>query len=126
MRLRWSCVAVSILVALLGGAGLWLIVVELDVGPTQPAQVVFFVSLGMTLAGLAVPVAAYLNVRFAQRGWQARDRWRLVRQGFEVAFFGVVAIWLQKQRLLNWTDAVIVIAVIALMEVFFVTRTYGE
>ena len=119
MRLRWWAL-IGLLVAVLGGGGLWLLVNR--VWPNPAMELVFLGLLAVTLGGLTIPVSAYLNYRFARSGWQTQDSWRLLRQGVWVALFGALCGWLQKEDALNWTIAVVIAGVFALMEAFFLTR----
>ena len=82
----------------------------------------FFLFLATALFGFTIPAAAYLNYRLGKRGWQKKDRWRLPREGGEVAAFGVLCVYLQKIRLFNWAILAILVAVFVLAEVFFLTR----
>ena len=79
-----------------------------------------FTFLGLT-AG-TVPVMSYLNQRFASPGWFERDKTRLVRQGAWVGSFGVLVMYLQLIRALNWTIVLVLIGVFILIETFFLTR----
>lgn len=119
MRLRWWAVIGS-LGAGLGGVGVWLLVTS--VWPDPMMEVVFLALLALTLGGLTIPVAAYLNHRFARPGWQAQDPRRLLREGAWVGLLGVLYGWLQKEDALNWTVAAVIAGVFALMEAFFLTR----
>ncbi len=119
MRLRWW-VVLGVLVAGLGGAGLWLIVTGF--WPDPVLELVFLGLLAVTLGGLTMPVAAYLNYRFARSDWQAQDPLRLLRQGAWVGLFSALCGWLQKEDSLNWTIAGVIAGVFALLEAFFLTR----
>lgn len=119
VRLRWWAV-IGLLLACLGGTGLWLVVI--NVWPDPVIEMVFLVLLAVTLGGLTVPVAAYLNHRFARSGWQAQDPYRLLRQGVWVGLYSGLCGWLQKEDSLNWTIAAVIAGVFALMEAFFLTR----
>ena len=119
MSLRWWTV-MALLMAGLTGTLLWLIVAHTK--PTQLTQAVFLSLLGITLAGLTIPPAAYLNRRFARSGWLKQDPYRLLRQGAEVGLFLTVCGWLQKEDFLTWTLAAIIASVLFLMEAFFLTR----
>jgi hypothetical protein len=78
--------------------------------------------LAVTIGGLAVPVAAYLNYRFARSDWQKQDPRRLLRQGAWVGLLFALFAWLQKEDALNWTIAAVIAGVFALLEAFFLTR----
>lgn len=119
MRLRWW-VVIGLLVAGLGGIGLWLTVTR--VWPDSVMELAVLALLAITLGGLTVPVVAYLNHRFARSGWQKQDPRRLLRQGAWVGLFVALCGWLQGRRLLDWTIAAVIAGVFALMEAFFLTR----
>jgi hypothetical protein len=119
VRLRWWA-AIGLLVAGLGGVGLWLIVSR--VWPDPVTELALLGMLGVTLGGLTIPVSAYLNHRFARPGWQAQDPRRLLRQGAWVGLLGALYGWLQKEDALNWTIAAVIAGVFTLMEAFFLTR----
>ena len=121
VRLRWW-VVIGLLMAGLGGTGLWLVVTR--VWPDPLTELAFLGLLAVTLAGLAIPVSAYLNRRFARRGWQAQDPRRLLRQGAWVGLLGALYGWLKKEDALNWTIAAVIAGVFALLEVFFLTRDH--
>ena len=119
MRLRWW-VLVGFLMAGLGGVGLWMTVTH--VWPDPVTELVLLGLLALTLAGLTVPVAAYLNYRFGRPGWQKQDPQRLLRQGAWVGLLGALYGWLKKEGALNWTIAAVIAGVFALLEAFFLTR----
>ena len=120
MSLRWWTV-LSLLVAGLTGTLLWLVVTHTK--PTELMQPVFLALMGISLTGLTIPPAAYLNRRFARSGWHKQDPYRLLRQGAEVGLFVTVCGWLQKEDFLTWTLAAIVASVLVLTEAFFLTRS---
>ncbi len=119
MRLRWW-VLIGLLVAGLGGFGLWMVVTRF--WPDPAMELALLGLLGVTLAGLTIPLAAYLNHRFARTGWQTQDPRRLLRQGAWVGLLGALYGWLKKEDALNWTIAAVVAGVFALLEAFFLTR----
>ena len=119
MRLRWWVLS-GLLAASIGGIGLGLMVTR--VWPNPLVELAFLGLLAVTLGGLTVPVAAYLNHRFGRPGWQAQDPRRLLRQGAWVGLLGALCAWLKREDALNWTIAAIITGVFALMEAFFLTR----
>lgn len=146
VRLRWWA-AIGLLVAGLGGVGLWLIMTRVWPDPAMELafldllgitdetlkhslqgnmlELVFLGLLAITFGGLTIPVAAYLNYRFGQPDWQTQDPRRLLRQGAWVSLLSALFGWLQKERVLNWTIAAVIIGVFALMEAFFLTRDHA-
>jgi hypothetical protein len=119
MRLRWWAI-LGLLLAGLSGATLWLMVI--NVWPAPMLELVALGLMAVTLGALAMPVSAYLNHRFARRGWQKQDPRRLLRQGAWVGLLAGLYGWLQKEGALNWTIAAVIAGVFALMEAFFLTR----
>jgi hypothetical protein len=119
VRLRWW-VLIGLSMAGLGAVGLGWIVSR--VWPDPVIELVLLGLLAVTLAGLTIPVAAYLNHRFARRGWQAQDPRRLLRQGAWIGLLGALYGWLKKEDALNWTIAAVIAGVFALLEAFFLTR----
>jgi hypothetical protein len=119
VRPLWWTV-IGLLLAGLGGLGLWLIVTQ--VWPDPTSQLIFLGLASLTFGGLTIPLAAYLNYRFAQSGWQKQDPLRLPRQAIWVGLFVGLCGWLQKEGALNWTIAAVIASVFALMEAFFLTR----
>jgi hypothetical protein len=121
VRLRWW-VAIGLLVAGLGGASLWLMATR--IWPDTLMVLLFLGLLAVTLGGLTVPIAAYLNYRFGRPGWQEDDPRRLLRQGTWVGLLAALCGWLQKEDALNLTIAAVIAGVFALLEAFFLTRDH--
>jgi hypothetical protein len=119
VRLRWW-VVIGLLMAGLGGAGLWWTVTR--VWPDPVTELTLLGLVAITLCGLTIPASAYLNHRFARPGWQKHDPRRLLRQGAWVGLIGALYGWLKKEDALNWTIAAVITGVFALMEAFFLTR----
>jgi hypothetical protein len=119
VRLRWW-VVLGLLMAGLGGAGLWWTVTR--VWPDPVTELTLLGLAAITLCGLTIPVSAYLNHRFARPGWQKHDPRRLLRQGAWVGLLGALYGWLKKEDALNWTIAAVIAGVFALLEAFFLTR----
>lgn len=124
MRLKWWVVS-SIVVA---GASLFaLYYVIHTLWPSLQTiyarpQLLFFTFTFLGLSAGTIPLAAFFNQRFANDGWFERDRTRLVRQGVWVGLFGVIILYLQLYRALNWTNALVLGGVFVLIEIFFLTR----
>jgi hypothetical protein len=124
MRLSWW-VSLSLGLALFSFLALLYLITQvwpdpntLLAGPQLLLLLFVFLSLG---AG-AVPVAAYLNYRFARPGWLKRDKARLLRQGGWLGLFGTLLAYLQLIRALTWTIALVLLAIFILIELFFLTR----
>ena len=110
---------VNRLIALIAWTGLWG-VTRLPV--TDAAHVVFFILLFAAVTSTVMPPVAYLNARFARNDNQRVQRMRFVRQSIWIGTFVVIAGWLQTRRMLTTTLALILMAVLALMETFLITR----
>jgi hypothetical protein len=122
VRLRWWAL-LGLLVAVLGGTGLRLLAIR--VWPDPVTELVVLALLVVTLGGATVPIAAYLNHRFARPGWAKYDPLRLLRQGTWVGLLVGLCGWLQENHTFSWTIAAVVAGVFALMEAFFLTRDQG-
>jgi len=88
---------------------------------SQP-QLLFLTFTFLGLSASAVPISAFFNQRFAKEGWFDRDKTRLVRQGVWVGLFGVILLYLQLLRALNWTIVLVLAGVFILIEIFLLTR----
>jgi hypothetical protein len=122
VRLRWWAL-LGLLVAVLGGTGLRLLAIR--VWPDPVTELVMLALLVVTLGGATVPIAAYLNHRFARPGWAKYDPLRLLRQGTWVGLLAGLCGWLQENHTFSWTIAAVVAGVFTLMEAFFLTRDQG-
>jgi len=124
MRLRWL-VIISALLAIFSFVLVQYIITNIWPNPDvifAGPQLLLMLLMFTVLSAGAVPVTAYMNHRFAQPGWLNRDKTRLVRQGAWVGGVGVLIIYLQLIRALNWTIAAVLICVFILIEAFFLTR----
>jgi protein-S-isoprenylcysteine O-methyltransferase Ste14 len=124
MRPKWW-VAISIVVAGISLFSLHYIINNL--WPSSQTifakpQLLFLTFLFLGLSAGAVPVAAFFNQRFASDDWYKRDKTRLVREGAWVGLFGVILLYLQLLRALNWTIVLVLAGVFILIEIFFLTR----
>jgi hypothetical protein len=114
---RWMLYAV--LVALLSWAGWWSVI---QLPPNDLTKSLFFVLLFIALGSTLMPAVAYLNARFGRFHDRHVYVIRFVRQSLLTGGFVVVVAWLQMQRVLSPTLALIVLAVFMLTETFLVTR----
>ncbi len=124
MRLKWWVVG-SIVIAGASFASLYYIFNNLWPDPKTifaRAQILFFTAAFLGLSAATIPIAAFLNQRFANDGWLERDRTRLARQGAWVGLFGLIILYLQLYRALNWTNTLVLGGVFILIEIFFLTR----
>jgi len=87
----------------------------------QPMAFGFLFLFGF-LSGLTVPIALYLNQRFARSCWFEKDNTRLARQALWVGVLGLLMAYLQLMRALNWATLLVLISVFLLIETFILTR----
>jgi hypothetical protein len=112
--------ALSVSLAVFAWLGLYFLINSFS--PKTPARSVLFPLLFVALTTTCVPVAFYLNYRFAKPKGQEVSNWRPIRQSGWAALFLVLCAWLQMLRALNWIIAALVLAVFSLIEVFILTR----
>jgi hypothetical protein len=113
------------MLAVLGFAMLYYIVTRIWPVPDAilaAPQLLFLLFMFVALGAGAVPVAAYMNYRFAASGWLQRDKYRLLRQGSWVGLLGLVLAYLQLIRALTVTIALVLTAIFILVELFLLTR----
>ena len=85
-------------------------------------QMLFFTFMFLGLTTGTIPFTAYMNHRFAKPDWRQRDRIRLLRQGAWVGLLGILLAYLQLLRALNWAIALVLMAVLIIIEAFLLTR----
>lgn len=114
-----SWVLSAVLTAFASWVGLWGLI-QLSVNAVT--KTLFFALLFLAIAGTMLPPLAYLNARFGKfRSGQAH-RARFLRQSVWFGLFVTAVAWLQMQRALSTTLAVILLAVFVLIETFLITR----
>lgn len=109
----------GIAVGLLAWGGLGYLVYA--VPPTLLYRIAFLALLLLATGASSVPVSLLLNRRFAtlRRG---RDQIRALRQSLWVSAFSVLCAWLQMERSLTWSAALVFLGVFALVELLFTAR----
>ncbi len=108
----------AIIVALLAGLGLYYLITS--TGPDPLTRPLFLLLLFLTATGISVPVAYYLNFRFATEAeWNVA---RPLRQSVWVALLIVLWVWLRMLRVLDLPSAALLLGMFALVEVFILTR----
>ena len=112
--------AISVFLATCAWLGLYFLLSSLS--PKTSARSLFFPLLFVALITTSVPVAFYLNYRFAKPKGLQVSHWQPIRQSGWAALFLVLCAWLQMLRALNWIIAMLVLAVFSLIEVFILTR----
>ncbi len=109
----------SILVAVLSWACLGFLVSYTS--PGSLTQIVFFLLLLVALMATFVPVAFYLNHRFAgSKSDQAGIR--AIRQSGLTALFLVLCAWLRMIRFLTWPAALLLLVVLVSIEILILRR----
>lgn len=116
---RRTVILVAVMIAILSWAGL----VGLVFFTRAPllARIAFFILLFTALTATFVPLAFYINDRFAKPG-NVSDLRRPVRQSAWGALFFVVCAWLQMIRALHWIVVALLAGVFILLETFFLTH----
>ncbi len=108
----WYFLPISILLVVLGGAGLvYLLVTTAPSGGTRWA---FFFLVFIALTGLAIPVMAFLNLRFPSK--PPAGAWVVVRQAIWCGLYIPTLAWLQAGRVLTLPMAVLLAAGLILIE----------
>lgn len=111
----------ALVIATTGSLGLAFVVTRFY--PSDPVvRALFLFLLFVSTSAATVPLAAYLNRRFARANWFKRDQRRLLREGLWVGLFVTICAYLRIYGYLNWTLAAVLAGVLALMETFFLTR----
>jgi hypothetical protein len=114
---RWMLYVIFVgLVAWIG----WWSMVQLPIN--NLTTVLFFVLLFIAIGSTLMPALAYLNARFGRFHDERVYRLRFVRQSVFIGVFVILVAWLQMQRVLSSTLALILMAVFVLTETFLVTR----
>ena len=80
-------------------------------------KVFFFSLLFFAITSTFMPAVAYLNARFGRFRSARVYRMRFVRQSIQIGVFVIVIAWLQMQRVLNLTTALILVGVFILVAV---------
>lgn len=113
----------SALMILLGGGGLYWLVVGSGSLPRIGGELwLFFVLLLVAVSGLTLPVARYLNVRFTPLNEDVPPAGVIVRQSVWVGLFVVTCAWLQIPRILTLPIALFVALALIIIEGFMRNR----
>ena len=109
----------AITVGLLAWGGLGYLVYT--TAPKLLHRIAFLVLLLLATTASGVPVALFLNRRFAalQRG---REQIRALRQSLWIGAFAVLCAWLLMERSLTWAAALVFLGVFALLELLCAAR----
>jgi hypothetical protein len=106
------------LMALIGWAGLWLLVTSTL--PTAFPRWLFFVCLYLAVTGTALPFVRFLNMRFT--GPHGVPGGVILRQSIWLGLFVVACAWLQIPRVLNPVIAGVLALSLAVIEFFLRLR----
>ncbi len=117
MGKRWTIA--SLAAAIVAWSMLWSV---LQLPVSGPGKVVFFAALFVAVSCTLMPAIAYLNTRFGGPVSPGVYRFRVLRQSGQVGLMVIILAWLQMLRVLDWTLALVVIGVLALIETFLITR----
>jgi hypothetical protein len=82
----------------------------------------FFVLLQIAVTGTVLPFVRYLNVRFTPITVNLPPGGVIVRQGIWIGLFVVMCAWLQIPRILNLPIAILLAAVLVIIEAFLRSR----
>jgi len=111
-----------ILVALIAWSALWSVIQLPKERMNGLTKALFFVSFYVAISTTLMPAIAYLNARFGRFQSKRVYQVRFVRQSLFSGAFTVIVAWLQMQRRLDPTLALIMMAVFVLTETFLITR----
>lgn len=117
---------------MIAGAGGWiLLTVLLDQWPVSPERdlrAFFFLALWFAVAGTTLPLIWLLHRRFgrANAGDTWYSSWVLVRQAAWAGIWVTGCAWLQMHDVLNWAMALLLLAVLILLEALLYTRWEAE
>jgi len=84
-----------------------------NVEPTSLGQLLFFALLFVAVLTTSAPLSYGLHAR---RGASANLGGRALRQAIWVALFVVLGAWLQVLRVLTWYNALLILAILVLVE----------
>jgi hypothetical protein len=108
----WYFLPISLCLFLLGGAGLVYVLVSTT--PSGGTRWAFFFLTFIALTGAAMPVMAFLNMRFPSS--PPAGAWVIVRQSLWCGIYIPALAWLQAGRVLTLPMAVLLAAGLILIE----------
>jgi hypothetical protein len=86
------------------------------------AFVLFYITFFLTMSGLSIVILTWLWHKMAKDVVTLGEVGMAVRQGFLLGLLMSILIGMQQMRILLWWDALIVVAAILLIELYFLTR----
>ncbi|MBI5959912.1 MAG: hypothetical protein HY866_14330 [Chloroflexi bacterium] len=116
-------IAASILMAVIGWGGLWLLVTTTL--PTAFPRWLFFVLLYLAVTGTVLPFVRFLNMRFSRPEFPPSGG-VILRQSIWVGVFVVACAWLQIPRVLNPVIAFFLALSLIVIEVFLRVRELDQ
>jgi hypothetical protein len=111
---------VGVLFMVVGWFGLYQLVTTTL--PRVGQRWLFFLLLQIAVTGTVLPFVRYLNVRFTPITDNLPPGGVIVRQGIWVGLFVVMCAWLQIPRILNLPVAVLLAALLIIIEAFLRSR----
>lgn len=92
----------------------------LDIG--NVAFILFYSTFFLTISGLGVLVLTWLWHKMAKDMLTLGEIGMAVRQGILIGIFATVIVGMQQMKILLWWDALIVLGIMFLIELYFLTR----
>jgi len=96
------------------------------IGPIDVGMVaygLFYVTTFLWITGCSILVLTHMRERFMQDAILSKDLSVTLRQGILIGLLICILLALQQFRILTWWDALLSIAAILLIELYFITRT---
>ncbi len=92
----------------------------LDIG--NIAFILFYLTFFLTISGLSVLILTWLWHKMARDMLTLGEIGMAVRQGILIGVFATVLVGMQQMKVLLWWDALIVLGIVFLIELYFLTR----
>ncbi|HIP49986.1 MAG TPA: hypothetical protein EYG99_00910 [Candidatus Pacebacteria bacterium] len=92
----------------------------LDIG--NVAFILFYLTFFLVISGLSVLVLTWLWRKMARDMLTLGEIGMAVRQGVLIGIFITVIVGMQQMKVLLWWDALIILGIVFLIELYFLTR----
>jgi len=92
----------------------------LDIG--NVAFILFYLTFFLVISGLSVLVLTWLWRKMARDMLTLGEIGMAVRQGVLIGIFITVIVGMQQMKVLFWWDALIILGIVFLIELYFLTR----
>jgi len=92
----------------------------LDIG--NVAFILFYLTFFLVISGLSVLVLTWLRRKMARDMLTLGEIGMAVRQGVLIGIFITVIVGMQQMKVLLWWDALIILGIVFLIELYFLTR----